>query len=186
MSDRVRQLLADRDSGDSDRAYAALNELFALADQPVDWAYDVWDQLVADLRHANNHKRSFSAQLLARLASSDPEGRIFRDFPALAAVMRDEKFVTARHTLQAIWRVGLAGPDRETLVLDALEARFHDCAEEKNASLVRTDIIKALRRLADATGHVAEIGERVQQLIDSEPDEGPRKKQRAAWRNPGR
>jgi hypothetical protein len=30
-----------------------------------------------------------------------------RDFPALFDVVADERFVTARHALQAMWKVGL-------------------------------------------------------------------------------
>lgn len=89
--------------------------------------------------NGDGHKRAFAAQLLARLAISDPENRMRHDFAALAAVMKDEKTVTARHTLQSIWRVGLAGKEHRTLVLDALAKRFRECPPEKNASLVRTE-----------------------------------------------
>lgn len=184
MDAEIRAWFAARDSGDDTRSYEALKRLFELTEQPVDWAYEVWDPLVADLAHADNHKRSFSAQMLARLAISDPEARMLKDFPAVAAVMRDERFVTARHTLQSIWRVGRAGPAQAQLVLEALEARYRDCVEEKNASLVRTDAIKSLRLLADAVGDSGEIEKRAQALIASEPDEKARKKQQAAWRNP--
>jgi hypothetical protein len=77
---------------------------------------------------------------------------MLRDFPAVAAAMRDEKFVTARHTLESLWRVGLAGPDRAALVVAALEARYQECSAEKNASLVRTDVMTCLARLANAVG----------------------------------
>jgi|GEM_PF-2245318 len=39
---------------------------------------------------------------------SDPDGRIVRDFPAIWQVTKDEKFVTFRHSMQAVWKVGLA------------------------------------------------------------------------------
>jgi hypothetical protein len=185
MDRSIQDLFAARDSGDKAKSYDALVRLFELTEHEVNWAYDVWSTLVADLTHADLHKRSFSAQMLARLSISDPEGRMLTDFPAVVAVMRDKSFVVARHTLQSLWRVGLAGPAQAKLVLEALEARFRDCEGEKNASLVRTDVITSLRQLWGAVGDTG-IETRAKALMDSELDEKARKKQRAAWRNPGR
>jgi hypothetical protein len=106
---------------------------------------------------------------------------MLRDFPRVAAVMRDDKTVTARHTLQSLWRVGLAGPEQKAMVLDALETRFRECQGEKNGTLVRTDVITALGRLSKATGDSA-VEARATALMDGEADEKARKKQRAAWR----
>jgi hypothetical protein len=181
MNARVRALLAGRESPDRHEAYEAFVELMALAEKPVEWSYEVWDQMVGDLSHRDGHKRAFAAQMLARLAISDPENRMRRDFAALAAVMKDEKTVTARHTLQSIWRVALAGPDRRTLVVDALAQRFRECPSGKNASLVRTDVVTALGRLFRATGDPS-IEARAQRLIASEKDEKARKKQAASWK----
>lgn len=67
------------------------------------------------------------------------------------------------------------------MVLDALEERFRDCAREKNRTLIRTDAITALGRLAKETGdHTIEACATA--LIQAEPDEKQRTKQRAAWR----
>ncbi len=181
MKPEIQALFDARDGADARASQQALQRLFEITEEPVDWAYEVWDSLLGDLTHEDNHKRSFSAQMLTRLAISDPEGRMLRDFPAVAAVMRDERFVTARHTMQSLWRAGLAGQDRAALVVEALEARFNECSGEKNASLIRTDAITALGCLTKATGE-GRIGTKAEALIDSEPDEKARKKQKAAWR----
>jgi len=178
---RVRSLFAERESPDRSEAYEAFVGLMALAEKPVEWSYEVWDPMVADLSHRDGHKRAFAAQMLARLAISDPENRIRRDFAALTAVTRDEKTVTARHALQSIWRVGLAGPDRRALVVDALAKRFGECSSEKNGSLVRTDVLTALGRLFRATGDPS-IEARAEKLIASERDEKARKKQASSWK----
>ena len=182
MNARVRALFAARESSDREVAYQAFVELMALAEQQVSWSYEVWDQMVGDLSHKDGHKRAFAAQLLARLALSDPENRMQRDFAALGAVLRDEKTVTARHALQSIWRVGLAGDDRRAQVLDALEKRFRECSSEKNASLVRSDTIESLGQLFRAVGDPS-IEARAEALMASETDERARKKQRASWRS---
>ena len=181
MNARVRALFAARESSDRDAAYQAFVDLMALADKPVGWSYEVWDRMVGDLSHRDGHRRAFAAQMLARLAISDPENRMRRDFAALAAVMKDEKTVTARHALQSIWRVGLAGPDRLTSVLDALTKRFRECSSGRNASLVRTDVVTALGRLFRATGD-ASIEARAASLIASEKDEKASKKQSFSWK----
>jgi hypothetical protein len=181
MNARVRALFADRESPDRNVAYQALVVLFEATENPVPWAYQVWDRLLSDLTHRAGDKRAFAAQMLARLAISDPDGRMLQDFPKVAAVTKDEKTVTARHALQSLWRVGVAGPKQKAMVLEALEQRFQECAQEKNGTLIRTDVLAALGRLSMATGD-EKIEAGVNALIDAEPDEKQRKKQRAAWR----
>ena len=185
MDDTVRALLADRDASDREVAYQALVELFERTERPVPWAYDVWDGFLEQLTDKEGSKRSFAAQLLTRLAISDPEGRMLEDFPRVAAVLRDDKTVTARHTLQSIWRVGLAGPAQRELVCRALEERFAEAGGEKATSLVRRDVVTALGHLFGATGDEA-VEAVATALIASEPEEKERKKQRAAWRKAGR
>ncbi|WP_349774455.1 hypothetical protein [Mesobacillus maritimus] len=41
--------------------------------EPVNWAYEVWNQLVTELTDKDAHKRSRAAQFLSQLAISDPE-----------------------------------------------------------------------------------------------------------------
>lgn len=53
------------------------------------WAYDVWDALLRNLAHEDNHDRAIAAQVLCNLAKSDPESRMLRDFGDLFAVTRD-------------------------------------------------------------------------------------------------
>lgn len=164
-----------------DLRYAAYVAILAATEQPVDWAYAVWDELVARLRHENNHQRAIAAQLLCNLAQSDPERRMLDDFGALLAVTKDEKFVTARHTLQAIWKVGLAGAEQEKVVVDGLAGRFDDCKDEKNCTLIRYDIAQGLRQLYDAVQDES-IRDRALALIATEEDEKYRKKYASVWK----
>ena len=160
---------------------AAYSALMEATKEPVDWAYDVWDELVLALGHKEGRNRSVAVQLLCNLAKSDPEGRILRDFERLFAVTKDPKYVTARHALQASWRIGLVGPKHQARVVQALEARFSGCAAEKNCTLTRYDIIECLRRLRDETGD-ARIRQSALRLIATEPDTKYRRKYEALWR----
>jgi hypothetical protein len=96
-------------------------------------------------------------------------------------VTRDERFVTARHCLQSLWKVGLAGKKQQKLVMDGLEMRFHECISEKNCTLIRYDIIVDLRNLYNATTS-NEIKEKALELIELEQDLKYKKKYATVWK----
>jgi hypothetical protein len=166
---------------DGDTRYAALTYILHATEQPVDWAYEIWDDLLARLRDKNGHVRAIAAQVLANLALSDPDRRMLHDFAALLQGTKDEKFVTARHTLQALWKVGIAGPEQRELVVTGLAGRFAECAGGKNSTLIRFDISEALKRLYDEVKDET-IRQRALSLIATEQDEKYRKKYASVWK----
>jgi hypothetical protein len=181
--DRItRKNLENLLSKDGELRYEALIYVLKVTDKRVDWAYDVWDQLVENLRHQDNHQRAIAAQLLCNLAKSDPENRMLKDFNALIAVTRDERFVTARHSLQAIWKVGAAGKKQQKMVVDRLAGRFIECVVEKNCTLIRYDIIQGLRKLYDEVKD-EKVREKALELIESEQDLKYRKKYAGLWKD---
>jgi hypothetical protein len=159
----------------------AFFEILAATDQPVNWAYEVWDWLVDALKHKDNHVRAIAAQVLCNLAKSDPENRMLKDFDALLAVTRDERFVTARHCLQALWKVGTAGEAQRQRLVEGLTIRFEECHAVKNGTLTRADILESLRnvyaRVKDET-----IRQRAMALIEMEEDPKYRKRYAGLWR----
>lgn len=186
MNAETRALLDDVGSPDGQKQNAAYLRLLALTDQPVDWAYEAWDELLEGLGHKDNHVRAISSQVLCNLAKSDPDQRMLTDFGALLAVTRDERFVTARHCLQSLWKVGAAGAAQRAVYLDGLETRFHECASEKNCTLIRHDIIQSLRNVYDAAGSspgVEAVKTRALALIETEPDPKYRKKYTTVWKD---
>jgi hypothetical protein len=169
-------------SQDGHTRFNAFNYILKVTDERVDWAYEVWDDLLENLRDKNNHQRAIAAQVLCNLAKSDPKRRMLKDFDAILTVTKDERFVTARHTLQAIWKVGAAGKKQEKLVVDRLADRFRDCAGEKNCTLIRYDIIQGLKNLYDQVKD-DKIREKAMELIATEEDIKYRKKYTTVWRN---
>jgi hypothetical protein len=159
----------------------AFSFMMAATEKPVDWAYDVWDDLIDGLSDKDNHVRAISAQVLCNLARSDPEKRMLQDFAALLAVTKDERFVTARHCLQALWKVGLAGEDQQKLLVEGLESRYHECVTEKNGTLIRYDIIQDLRNLYDEVPDET-IREKALALIELEEDSKYRQKYAKVWK----
>ncbi len=160
---------------------AAFYSVIAATDHPVTWAYDVWDEVVSNLDHEDNHNRAIAAQVLPNLAKSDPDHRIVNDFESLLEVSRDHKFVTARHCLQSLWKIGVAGADQRSLLIEGLRNRFVESGDEKNSTLIRFDIIKALRDVYEVSAD-ATLREVAQDLIQTEADPKYQAKYQALWK----
>jgi hypothetical protein len=171
MDNIIRKNLDNIRSEDGQTQFKAYDYLMKETEKPVDWAYEAWDEIVEGLTHKDNHVRAITSQILTHLALSDPKGRIFKDFDTLLNVTRDERFVTARHCLQSLWKVGLAGKKQQKLVMDGLEMRFHECY----------DIIVDLRNLYNATTS-NEIKEKALELIELEQDLKYKKKYATVWK----
>lgn len=168
-------------SGNRELQNKAFSDVLAVTASHVDWTYDVWDQVVENLTHKDNHNRAIAAQVLCSLAKSDPEHRMLMDFDALFSVTRDDRFVTARHCMQALWKVGAAGKQQQALLVNALESRFEACITEKNGTLIRYDISQSLRKLYDAVKDET-VKAKSLALIETEADSKYRKKYAGLWK----
>ena len=67
-------------SADREAQNTAFHFMLKVTDKPVDWAYDVWDELVENLRHKDNHNRAIAAQVLCNLANITTRLSLLRDF----------------------------------------------------------------------------------------------------------
>ena len=181
MDSKTRKQLDNLRSEERELQNQAFFYILKETEKPVDWAYEVWDQLVEDLSHKDNHRRAIAAQVLCSLAKSDPKNRMQKVLPALMIVTKDERFVTARHCLQSIWKVGAAGKKMRNILLEALADRFRDCAAEKNCTLIRYDIIQGLRNLYDEVKD-EKVREKALELIETEQDMKYRKKYAGVWK----
>ena len=180
MDETTRTHLENIRSKDKDLQNAAFTYLMETTAVSVDWAYEAWDDVVAGLSDKDNRVRSITSQLLCNLAKSDPEKRILTDFDKLLLVTKDERFVTARHCLQSLWKVGLAGSEQREMVVVGLNGRYQDCFTEKNCTLIRYDIIQNLKNLYDAVPDEA-LKENALALIETEADLKYRKKYATVW-----
>lgn len=176
-----KQLLDDLRSSGQDRQNQAFQALLKASDSAVDWAYEAWDDLLRMLVDGDNRQRSIAAQVLCNLAKSDPKERMPKDLRALLKVTKDERFVTARHCLQSLWKVGVAGEPQRKALLKGLALRFQECRAEKNCTLIRYDILVVLRRVYDLVKEEP-IRSTAERLIAMEEDPKYRKKYTAVWR----
>jgi hypothetical protein len=181
MDRLTRTHLENIRSKDRELQNKAFFHILNMTEKPVNWAYEVWDEMVAGLAHEDNHVRAIAAQVLCNLAKSDPKDRILQDFNALLDVTRDERFVTARHCLQALWKVGVAGKKQQKIYLDGLERRFQECLMEKNYTLIRYDILQSLRNVYD-TVKDEKVKKKALELIALETDLKYRNKYAGVWR----
>ena len=168
-------------SEDRELQNKAFFHILEKTDKPVDWAYEAWDELLANLTHKDNHNRAIAAQVLCNLAKSDAKNKMLKDFDALLAVTKDERFVTARHCMQSLWKVGAAGKKQQKIYIDGLERRFKECITEKNGTLIRYDILQSLRNVYDAMKD-EKIRGKALELIETEEDVKYRKKYASLWK----
>ena len=175
MDKTVRTQIDNIRSEDGDLQNRAFTYILRVTDKPVDWAYEVWDEMVDGLKHKDNHVRAITAQVLSNLAKSDPKNRMLKDFEKLLRVTKDERFVTARHCMQSLWKVGVAGKKQQKVYMDGLERRFKECITEKNCTLIRYDILQSMRNVYDAVKD-EKIKQKALELIETEEDPKYRKK----------
>lgn len=182
MDEKTRTYFNNIYSPDRAIQHTAFMNLLSMTDEPVEWAYEVWQELVAGLTHENNRVRAIASQLLINLAKSDPEDKILIDLDALFEVTRDKRFVTARHCLQSLWKVGIESEEHRAQVMKGLESRYFECASEKNCTLIRFDIIQDMRNLYDEIPD-KQIKARALQLIEIESDPKYQKKYAKLWKD---
>ena len=168
-------------SEDGDVQNKAYFYILEKTDKPVDWAYEVWDDMLDGLTHKDNHVRAISAQVLSNLAKSDTKNRMLKDFDKLLTVTKDERFVTARHCMQSLWKVGVAGKKQQKVYMEGLERRFKECITERNCTLIRYDILQSMRNVYDAVKD-EKIKAKALELIETEADLKYRKKYASLWR----
>ena len=182
MNDEISNHLNNLYSKDPNLRYESFQYIIKLTNEPVNWAYDVWNDLLLQLKNGDNHQRAIAAQLLSNLAKSDPENRMFTDVDKIFEVTRDEKFVTARHSLQCLWKIAIVNEQLQKKVAGYLFYRFHTCNTEKNCTLIRYDIIEVLRKIYDNT-YDEDIKQKTLALIETEDDLKYRKKYITLWKD---
>ncbi|MEP6844710.1 MAG: hypothetical protein ABI861_01845 [Panacibacter sp.] len=178
----TRNHLNNLQSKDAALRYESFQFIINLTNHPVDWAYDVWDDLIVMIKKGDNHQRTIAVQLLSNLAKSDSENRMQHDLDKLMVVTKDEKFVTARHSLLALWKIAVVNKSLQQMVIDRLAKRYKECITEKNCTLVRYDIMCVLRKIYDHV-HNDPVKTLALSLIETEKDSKYQKKYTGVWKD---
>lgn len=167
---------------DADTRYESYKYMLAKTQEPVEWSYEIWNELLDLLKTGDNHQRSIAAQLLSALAKSDPDKRMLQDVDHIFAVTHDEKFVTARHALQSLWKIAVVSPELLKIVTGRLADRYNNAMNEKNGTLVRSDIIEVFKKTYDKTQD-EKVKHHALSLIEKEEDPKYRKKYLGFWKD---
>lgn len=182
MKETIEQNIKNLSSKDKEMQGQSYRFLMEQTENPVDWAYDVWDNLLYLLKHGNNRSRSIAGQLLCNLAKSDPEERIRDDYQKVLDATRDKRFVTARHILQSLWKIGVVNNKLLETTIEGLNTRFKDCKDEKACRIVRADIIIQFKKIYEQLKDES-LKEQAAALIDIESNEKYKKKYLKEWKD---
>jgi hypothetical protein len=181
MNNDIQTLFEKLRSSDDEIRYPAFQQAYAMTEQTVGWAYEVWGQLLDMLKSENSFQRSIALRLLCNLSRSDNEKRILIVLPEILAHTMDEKFITSRQTLQEVWKIAWYCPEASAQVENTLKQRYLECGEEKHANLLRQDALQSLLTLAELRHDNALLAD-VKRLIESEPDAKNRKAYRSLFK----
>lgn len=182
MEENIRQMVADLAEKDDAIRYEAFRRLMSITEEPVPWIYEVWDELAAKFDSDNSYQRSIAMNLFCNLARCDSEKRIPGILPRLLAMTEDEKFITRRQSMQALWKVAWFQPDTYEAIVNKYVERFSSCVDEEHPNLLQRDILQALLTLADLRND-RELAVKVDALIEIEPDAKARKALTAVKKN---
>ena len=167
---------------DTDARYESYKYVLTQTKEPVEWSYEVWEDMISMLKTGDNHQRSIAAQVLSSLAKSDPEKRMLKDVEQLFKVTHDERFVTARHTLQSLWKVAIVSPGLLKIVTEQLAERYKKAMSEKHGTLVRSDKIEQFKKIYDAIKD-EKVKHKALSLIEREENPKYRKKYLGFWKD---
>ncbi len=178
MEKNIQNYIINIGSTDDKVRYEALQAILGITEEKVGWVYEVWDGLLTKLDDENSYQRSIAIMVLCNLAKSDVENRLEESLDRLLAHTKDEKFITSRQCIQNIWKVGAANKGTRKKIIEHLEKRFRECADEAHYNLLRLDMIQAIRYLYDAEKDEALLAKAREMLVE-EKEEKYRKKYEA-------
>jgi hypothetical protein len=181
LDQKLRVIFDNLSSTDNAIRLEAFNCIMDLTEQDVSWIYEIWDPLVEKLSSGNSFQRSIGVMILCNLAKSDSENRLEEIIDVLLKHTNDEQFITARQSIQHIWKIGVGNNKIKEKITTHLVQQYRECETEKHYNLIRTDIIQSLKSLADSDLDPSLLS-LVEDLIGEEKDPKHMKKYRSILR----
>lgn len=168
--EKIDFLFENLASNDDKLRYAAFKEILELTEKKVKWIYDKFYLLTEKLSSENSYQRSIGFMVLANLCKSDDENRIQPLLPVLLKQLNDEKFITSRQSIQAVWKFALNNEAMKSFVLKSLGNEFYDNRHlSTHGNLIKQDIIGSIKLIADNANDV-KILSLISDLITEEND----------------
>lgn len=107
--------------------------------------YGFWDVLEKKLDSDNSYQRSLGVMLIADNVRWDKEGKFAKALGKYMACCNDEKFITARQTIQAIERIVAATDKYNKLLEQGLVNLQFSKYKENQQKLLKKDVAVALK-----------------------------------------
>jgi hypothetical protein len=144
----IGKLINDLGSADDKVRKSALDTLMALTEERVDWAYEYLDVLKTKFHSSNSFQRNIGAMMIANLAKSDTQGKFAELTDMFVTQMNDEKFITARITLQAAWKFAVASEAYAKVIASGLvDTLRHNRHLSTHGNLIRLDAANSLHEI---------------------------------------
>lgn len=102
--------------------------------------YQHWNKLAEKLDSDNSYQRSLGIMLLAENVRWDTEGKFAGVIGKYFACCNDEKFITARQTIQALAEVAKATSKYNKTIADGLAGLDFSKYKENQQSLLKRDV----------------------------------------------
>ncbi len=156
--------------------------LLTITEEPVAWTYEILDELFETLRHKDAYIRSIAGQLIANLAKSDPDKKLFEKIHLLFEASKDKKSLKSRNILLSLWKVGIVSAEHKEKIIEWFEKQYQACSKDKNRESIRFDIVCGLRKMYDDCREPS-IQTKAMELINLEQDQRAKLKYLSVWRD---
>lgn len=145
MNAEILKYLNELSLKDNTTRKQAFDELLKLTESKVDWADEAFNVLAPKLESPNSFQRSIAMMLLSNLAKSGIENRMADILPAYLARLDDEKFITARQSIQACYKAAICCYSKRDEIINRLFSLYNSSRHiATHANLIQKDIVTSL------------------------------------------
>jgi hypothetical protein len=146
-ADNVEYLVETLSEKDDKLRYNAFLLLQAHSKE-ANTVYPYWNKLAEKLDSDNSYQRSLGIMLLAENVRWDIEGKFAGVIGKYFACCNDEKFITARQTIQALSEVAKATDKHNAAIATGLACLDFSKYKENQQSLLKRDVAATQKLLA--------------------------------------
>lgn len=128
MDTQIQRYLIDLHTKNNTLRKQAFDALMKLTEIKVDWAGEAFDVLALKLDSSNSFQRSIGMMLLSNLTKSGIESKLAKIIERYLSRLDDEKFITARQSIQACYKAAVYCDSISKQVVDRFQFVFRQQA----------------------------------------------------------
>jgi hypothetical protein len=143
-ADDIRFLAAKLSEKDDKLRYNAFLLLQSISRESP-FVYEYWDELEKKLESDNSYQRSLGIMLIAENVRWDKNGRFSKTINAYLGCCNDEKFITARQTIQGLGSILQATKKYDSQIKQRLTGLSFAQYKENQKKLLAKDVSNTLK-----------------------------------------